>query len=183
MTGSQQECENAGKNGNCAEDPGKGPFREGPNWPPEKTGPMTQTRKSLKRHGGQFALFSMVGVFSTIVDFAVFAAAIFFGMAPVFANLLAFGIANPNSYFFNSRITFRQGAEAAPLSFRRYGKFLVAHLFSLILSTGMVAIFSDQIGPLWAKIAAIVLTLFLNYAASAFLVYPQAKSTAGDPGE
>lgn len=137
----------------------------------------------MKRHGGQFALFSMVGVFSTIVDFTVFAVGVFFGIAPIFANLLAFGIANPNSYFFNSRITFRQDAQPAPLSLRGYGKFFAAHVFSLVISTGMVALLSAQIGPVWAKIAAIILTLFLNYAASAFLVYPNRESKAQDPGE
>ena len=133
---------------------------------------MTQTQKSLKRHSGQFALFSMVGIFSTVIDFTVFALGVFFGLGPVIANLLAFGIANPNSYFFNSRITFRKDTQPAPLSFRNYGKFFAAHVLSLIVSTSMVALFSAGIGPLLAKFAAIILTLFLNYTASAFLVFP-----------
>ena len=144
---------------------------------------MSQARKSLKRHGGQLAMFSLVGVFNTAVDFVVFAAGVFFGIAPIFANLLAFCVANPNSYFVNSRVTFRQGTRPAPMSLSSYGKFLVAHLLSLVISTSMVAIFSAQIGPLLAKSSAIILTLFVNYTASAFLVYPNRDTTAQDPGE
>ena len=143
---------------------------------------MTQAKQSLKRHGGRIALFGLVGVFNTAVDFVVFATGVYFGIAPVFANLIAFCIANPNSYFVNSRVTFRQGARPAPLSFSSYGKFLAAHLLSLIISTSMVAVFSAQIGPLLAKSSAIILTLFVNYSASAFLVYPDRDSNTRDQG-
>lgn len=125
----------------------------------------------MRRHGGRLFLFSMVGVINTLVDFAVYAAAIAASIAPGLSNVLAFAVANPMSYVINSRVTFREGGKPAPISFPAYGKFLTAHLLSLLISTAAVILLTPVIGPYLSKVSAIVITLAINYSASAFLVF------------
>ncbi len=127
---------------------------------------------SASDHSGRFVLFAAVGVFNTAVDFVVFSAAVFLGFAPALANILAFAAANPLSYVINAKVTFRRNARAAAMSFPGYGKFLTAHLASLAISTAVVFFFAPRIGPFAAKAAAVGVTVFINYFASAFLVFP-----------
>lgn len=127
-----------------------------------------------RRHGGQAARFGFVGVFNTGVDFAVYAACVAAGFAPLLANALAFACANIFSYAANAHVTFRRNGAAAPMSWRGYGVFFAAHLASLAISTIFILLTVDHIGPYLAKGAATVATLAINYAASAFLVFTRA---------
>jgi putative flippase GtrA len=125
----------------------------------------------MRRHGGRLFLFSLVGVLNTAVDFAVYAAAIAVGVSAGISNILAFAVANPVSYVVNARVTFRENKKPAQISFSAYGKFLTAHLFSLLISTVTVILATPLIGPYLAKAVAIVITLAINYSTSAFLVF------------
>lgn len=122
-------------------------------------------------HGRRFVLFGGVGVANTATDFAAFAALIAAGISPVAANALAFFIANAQSYWMNSRVTFREAGRPAAISPGGYTKFLGAHLVSLLISTAMIAAFADVIGAVGAKALAAIFTLAWNYTMSAHLVF------------
>lgn len=122
------------------------------------------------------AKFGVVGLANTIVDFGVFSLLVWAGLAPVAANFVSFLCANGQSYFLNSRFTFRNEGRAAPVSAKGYGKFLVAHLMSLALSTLVIALFHDDIGPRVAKAVAIILSFGWNYLASAIFVFRKSPS-------
>jgi len=119
----------------------------------------------------RFFLFSLVGVVNTLVDFAAYGAALFLGVTPALANLLAFATANPLSYMMNGRVTFRAAAGPAALSLGGYAKFCTAHLLSLAISTAMVFWLSPLIGPLLAKLMAVAVALVINFSASAVFVF------------
>lgn len=122
-------------------------------------------------HGRRFVLFGGVGVANTATDFAAFALFVAAGVPAVAANGAGFLIANAQSYWMNSRVTFREEGRPAPISFRGYGKFLSAHLVSLLISTGMIAAFADVIGAVGAKAVAAIFTLAWNYMMSAHFVF------------
>lgn len=122
-------------------------------------------------HGRRFALFGGVGVVNTATDFATFAALVAAGVSPVAANGAAFLVANTQSYWLNSRVTFRDGGGPARLSFGGYGKFLGAHIVSLAISTAMIAAFAGVIGAVGAKAVAAIFTLAWNYMMSAHFVF------------
>ncbi|NNL90463.1 MAG: GtrA family protein [Marinicaulis sp.] len=126
---------------------------------------------AAKRHSGQFLKFGIVGGFNTGLDFLVYTIVVVMGAPPVLSNIIAFAVANPTSFFVNSRFTFRRDGRPAKLSFSKYGKFLAAHLASLLISTSIVWAFASEIGAFSAKFAAIVVTVFINYTASALLVF------------
>jgi putative flippase GtrA len=135
------------------------------------------------QEGRRFGLFALVGVLNTAVDFAVFSAAVFAGVNPAPANLIAFAVANPLSYVVNGRVTFRYADGPAALSLTGYGKFCAAHLVSLAISTGLVVWLSAYAGPFYAKLAAIGVALFINYAASAIWVYRTGEKTTPESPE
>lgn len=135
-------------------------------------------RKMWQSHGRQFLMFALVGVWNTIVDLTVYTIAIFAGITPALSNILAFAVTNPNSFFVNSRTTFRRDNKPAPLTLRGYAKFLAAHLVSLALSTATVYFLSPKFGPFPAKFCAIAITVLINYGVSAFVVFKPAPATA-----
>lgn len=86
-------------------------------------------RHLLARHA-QLLRFAAIGVLNTLVHGAILVAAVEYlalGVTP--AHLVAFFTANVFSYCMNSRFTF-----AAPLSWRRYGRFLAASLLALAMT-------------------------------------------------
>lgn len=138
--------------------------------------------KSLAReHGRGAVLFSMVGVLNTATDFAVYAAGVYLGVPPALANLVGFIVANVQSYWVNAAVTFRREGRAAPISVRGYGKFAAAHLFGLVISTGFILALSGAIGPILAKILAVVFSAASNYALSALFVFRRKGGTDAAP--
>ena len=117
------------------------------------------------------ARFGVVGVANSVLDFAVYSALLAISFTPIAANAIGFFCANLQSYLLNSRFTFRSEGAAAPVSLAGYGRFLVAHLMSLAISTLIVILAAPHIGPHFAKIGAMGFTFVWNYAASAIFVF------------
>lgn len=130
------------------------------------------------RHGRRLFLFGGVGVANTATDFLAFAALVALGLAPALANVLAFLLANAQSYLVNSRITFRTEDGPSALSPFGYGRFLAVHVVSLVISTAMIVAFAGVTGPLKAKAAATVFTFLWNYTVSALVVFRQPRERA-----
>ena len=139
-----------------------------------------QVPDSVAAHGGRAARFALVGVLNTIVDVLVYWGLVALSLHPVLANLGAFIVANVQSYFINARFTFSTNGKAAAISPAGYLKYALSHSFSLIASTAIIALAAPRIGALPAKLIAVGLTFFVNYLASAFLVFrpAPAKETA-----
>ena len=127
--------------------------------------------KALKRHQGRAWRFGAVGVFNTFVDMAAFAVFVALGVSAAPANVLAFLVANLQSYFLNARFTFAENGRRARKTVSGYLKFAFAHSFSLAVSTFAIILLVQKIHPLWAKLAATVFTFVLNYWVSATFVF------------
>lgn len=136
-----------------------------------------KNRAAAALHGKRLLLFGGVGVANTAMDFAVFIGLMTAGLSPVLANVGGFVAANAQSYFLNAQLTFREDGRPAQMSIKGYAKFAGAHLVSLLISTGMIIAFSDVLGAVFAKAAAVVATLLWNYAASAFFVFREQSET------
>jgi putative flippase GtrA len=132
---------------------------------------MSKERTAIRKHGGQLARFSGVGVLCTLTDFALFAAFVALGAAAVPANIASFLVANVIGYVLNGRVTFRGGEG---LSIKGYAKFFGAYSASLVLSTLVVAAFAASLGPILAKIIAAAVAAVWNYVFSALVVFKSA---------
>lgn len=131
-----------------------------------------------RTHRTRIVRFAGAGALSAVTDFAVFAAAGAAGAAPAAANVVSFLAANAQSYVLNARLTFRTGGRPTPLSPSGYGRFFFAHLFSLALSTALVAALAPAFGAWPAKIAAALVAGVWNYAASSRFVFVRPREGA-----
>lgn len=127
----------------------------------------------LRRHTGAMARFGAVGVGNLFTEFLVFGVLMHIGLAPVAANALGFLCANIQSYIVNAHVTFRKDGAAAPLAWRGYRRFFLAHCLSLAISTAFIIALGDHIGPYLAKAAAVGFGFLANYTMSALFVFPE----------
>lgn len=120
--------------------------------------------------------FGGVGLVNTLTDFLGYAVLLAAGAAPLIANAFGFAAANAQSYLLNSQFTFREAGRAAQAAPAGYARFLAAHLASLAISTAMIALFADALGPIAAKAVAALFTFVWNYAASAIFVFRRRRA-------
>lgn len=86
-------------------------------------------RERLSKHS-QFLSFAAIGVANTLLHGGVLMLAVdVFLWSVTLSHLLAFAIANLFSYLLNSQFTFKR-----PLSFKRYWRFFMASLLSLMIT-------------------------------------------------
>lgn len=113
----------------------------------------------------QFLKFLVVGVFNTVIDFAVlnvlsYATSVYAGSGIIGLNIVSFLAAVTNSYFWNKFWTFRHGL---PVGAREYSKFMAVNLGGAVINSGIVYVITTIAEPvggvhpqLWLNIAKIV---------------------------
>jgi putative flippase GtrA len=144
-------------------------------WGMERSGTIVQqigefvaARVGLLKKAGSFAA---VGVVNTLVDFAIFAAAVtMLGLPLVPANVLSWSIAVSGSYVMNSYTTF--AAESGRrLEARAYGVFILSGLAGLIANTTALVLASYVVPVLVAKVVAIGVSFLVNFTLSHLVVF------------
>ena len=109
--------------------------------------------------------FGLVGIVSTIIDVAVFAAAVALGTPALAANLLGWLVAVSFSYFANSRWSFERdpglGDARSALRFVTLGA-----LITLGVSSVVIVSLAPMIGVMPAKLAGIALAAVINFMAA-----------------
>ena len=133
-------------------------------------------RIGLFKKAGSFAA---VGVVNTLVDFAVFAAAVkVFALPLVPANVLSWAVAVSGSYVMNTYTTF--AAESGrQLQARAYGAFILSGIAGLIANTTALVLASYVLPVLLAKIVAIGVSFLVNFTLTHLVVFG-AKRAAND---
>jgi putative flippase GtrA len=115
-----------------------------------------------------FLIFCVIGCANTAVNFAVVVTIIgLFDISQIYANVLAFVVANIFSFFANSTYNFK-----TELTTKNYVKFFSASLYSLII----VAIFSYvadamNINYIHTFIFLALFSPLINYAMVRFVVF------------
>lgn len=119
----------------------------------------------------QAALFAMVGVLNTVLDFAVFLALTrLWFVNPIIANAAGFITGSLHSYFANGLLTFR-GSGARLLSVRPALSFVASLLICLGVSTITVAALLPLISDVFAKVAATLATFVVGFVISRRVVF------------
>ncbi len=109
-----------------------------------------------------FLRFAVVGVISTLVDFSIFTALSFFGVAVIAANIAAYLISLAINFGLNHSWTFAKtagDARIASLVFR----FLIVHAVSLTLSTVIVSLLAQSMAAPAAKAISIPIIVLWTY--------------------
>ena len=129
------------------------------------------------------ASFAMVGVVNMLIDASVFFLAYaFLTSSLVAANVLAWLVAVNCSYAMNSFTTF--AAESGrQLTLRAYGTFVASGIAGVIANTA-VLVTAAQFLPVWAaKALAILVSFFVNFLLSHFVVFRPRNPTTVIPAE
>lgn len=109
--------------------------------------------------------FGLVGVANSMIDLAVFAAALTLGTPALAANLLGWLVAVGFSYFANSRWSFERnpdiGDARSALRFVSLGA-----LVTLGVSSGVLLSLAEAIGPMPAKLTGMVIAAAVNFVAA-----------------
>jgi putative flippase GtrA len=114
-------------------------------------------RKFFKSMNTPFFKFLITGVINTLVDFGVFFILFHIaGWAALPAHIAGFSMAVANSYFFNSRWTFK-GERGNVV------RFFVVAVVMLCLSSFFMVVFGWFASSITAKIITVLLSIMLSY--------------------
>lgn len=114
-----------------------------------------------------FLRFAVVGVLSTVIDFAVLNILLHFHAAVLIAGALGFFAGFSNGYYFNSRYVFKSASSV------RYMKYFVVSLGGLGITEVLLDIFNVHLGlrANVAKLIAVAVVFFWNYILSKYWAF------------
>lgn len=124
-----------------------------------------------KENFTQLIRFALVGVMNTLVDFCVYQLLLWLGLHYAPAQVLSYSCGLLNSYFFNSRWTFRREKNYTKREFLR---FLLVNLCSLALSVLLLRLCYEALGiesNLIAKGIVTVFVMLVNFIANKLFVF------------
>lgn len=124
-----------------------------------------------KESFAQLIRFGLVGVMNTLVDFCVYQLLVWLGLHYALSQCISYSCGLLNSYFFNSRWTFRQEKRYTRKEFFR---FLAVNLGSLILSVLLLRLCYEVLGmesDLAAKGIVTVFVMLVNFTANKLFVF------------
>jgi putative flippase GtrA len=127
-------------------------------------------------------MFAMVGVLNTLVDLVLFWFLVSFAVHPLLANVVSYGIGSVNSYFLNSRVTFRQrGAQQkSALATNRVLAFLGVKIVTLALSTATLSLALLFEADVPAKVISIGVTFGAAYFLTSRLAFAGRRKCASE---
>ncbi len=121
------------------------------------------------------ARFAAVGVIATAIDFGVFSALLLgAGVAAAPANVVSYATSLVANFNLNRRWTFKQQKDPKTAA-RQGGRFLIANVGGLALSTAAVVGLSAVIPELWAKVGSVPIVFIYNFACAKLWVYREAS--------
>ncbi len=131
---------------------------------------MSQVKVTLKSELFRVIKFSFVGLANSALDYVVFLLCFYYLNIPIlWSNFFAFCCAVCLSYYLNSRYTFPEMAAGNNLvKLTKY--FLIAYP-AFLVSTAVVYYLSVLIPVYLAKLAAMLVSLAINYTLSRAFVF------------
>jgi putative flippase GtrA len=124
------------------------------------------------------AVYAVVGVVNTALDYGVFLGAhAVLGLPLVAANGLSWIVAVSNSYLLNSTITF--AAESGrKLRWSAYFTFVASGVLGLLANTAALLVGAEVLLlPVWlAKLLAVMASFIVNFSLSHFIVFRVRRS-------
>ena len=119
----------------------------------------------------QLIKFGMVGVMNTLVDFIVYQLLVYFGLHYAAAQCISYSCGLLNSYFFNSRWTFK---ETKKYTKQEFARFILVNLISLGISVLLLRLCYEVLGitsDLVAKLIVTALVMVINFIGNKLFVF------------
>lgn len=120
-------------------------------------------RQRIVARIGQFIKFGTVGVSNTLLSLAIYYLLIHFGVHYLLANAAGFVVSVCNSYFWNSRLVFKNKQEKSGI--KAFLKVFASYGVSFLLSCTLMLLFVQALGvsEYFAPILRLLFTIPLNY--------------------
>jgi len=114
--------------------------------------------------------FAAIGVVNTILDCLTFFVLIYYGVAPIIANIVSFSVGALNSFILNASITFaNRGSHFFSIS--HAARFFVVTIICLASSTIGLAVSLFLFPVVIAKAFSVALSFILGYALNSRYVF------------
>ncbi len=123
----------------------------------------------------KFLKFCITGGLNTLVDFCVFFILSYIGVNIYIAQGIGYSAGIANSFIINRRWTFKQKGD---VHWAELVRFIILNLASLVLSIGLMYVFSDLLGlkELYAKLFTTAFTVVVNFIGSNFWVFKKSAA-------
>ncbi len=115
--------------------------------------------------------FGFVGVFNTLIDWAIFfVLTTFLSFSASLSHIISYSCGTVFSYVGNKFFTFKSKSKVTLVE---TAKFVAVNLISLAVSTAVIFVFADKLGwnELMAKIPATVAAMAVNFLGNRFFVF------------
>lgn len=120
----------------------------------------------------QLIKYNVVGVMNTAVDFIAYQLLTALGLHYAIAQCISYGLGILNSYFFNSRWTFKGGEKH--YSGGEFLRFILVNLVSLAASVGLLRLCYMVLGidsNLWSKAIVTPVVMIINFLGTKLFVF------------
>ncbi len=133
----------------------------------------------------QFLKFVLIGVMNTLIDLGIYTLlTAVIGVPLIPANIVSYTCGVLNSYFWNSRWTFKQTQKRTVLTFVL---FIIVNLVSLGVSTLVLSLCNQNIhiaNEFWqlivCKVIATACSLIVNFIGNKLIVFRQKNDSQGN---
>ena len=117
----------------------------------------------------KFIKFNAVGILNTAIDFVIFTVLVKLGLDAYVSQVISYSAGVLNSYIWNSRWTFKEKGVTA----RRVVLFIVVNLVSLGISTGVIALCTQQFGlsEILSKVISLPFSIGVNFLGNRLFVF------------
>lgn len=134
--------------------------------------------KRFRAQWMRFVTYAVVGCADTALDWAAFTLAHeLLHLAVPACQAVGYLIGAVSSYFLNGRITFRDGRGRR---WTQFVKFTAWNVFSLLVSTGLIALLSGWgTDPYLAKVGVTLEVALFNYFGYKYLVFKVKRNSKG----
>lgn len=117
--------------------------------------------------------FGLVGVLNSSVDYSVSWILVrLLGVNPVFAKVISYSAGVINSYFFNSRWTFKKQSKDSP---KQKVRFILVNIVACAFAALTVKVCLEQFAIVYeiANLISIIVTVGINFIGSKFFVFTE----------
>jgi putative flippase GtrA len=130
----------------------------------------------MKKISFEFIKFAMVGVVNTLVHLIVlFILVEYFSVYYILASVVAFLLAVTNSFFLNTRWTFRK--KYGFMSKLSWGKFTLIGIIAISINTILLYVFTDffSLWYMYSQVIATLASFSVNFFGNKFWTYRNDK--------
>jgi putative flippase GtrA len=133
--------------------------------------------KELFNKYKEVIMYLIIGVLTTIINYVIFAVAVWLGLEELTSNIIAWIITIIVAYILNKLFVFESKSFEKSVITKEIISFTVARIATLGVEEAMLLVFVKIVGlnPYIIKLVANIVVIILNYIFSKFIIFKKDK--------